>query len=52
MITDLPMIKCPKCKQMTLEIHGEGISNTGYHYPLEQCVNCDFLPTNFDDKEL
>ena len=40
--SDLPTIECPRCKENTLEIHGEGITSDDRHYPLEQCKNCDY----------
>ena len=36
--------RCPKCKEFSLEIHGEGITSDNRHYPLEQCSNCDYVP--------
>ena len=38
---ELPKLICPKCGKKTLEIHGEGITSEGEHYPLEQCTNCE-----------
>ena len=50
MNNELPKIKCPKCKKMTLEIHGEEITSDGHHYPLEDCINCGFSPIDFNDR--
>lgn len=41
---DVVLEVCPECWQLTLEIHGEGITSDNRHYPLEQCTNCDTCP--------
>ena len=43
-ITDIPVETCPICGKKALEIHGEGITSDGRHYPLENCTNCDYSP--------
>jgi hypothetical protein len=43
-IPDIPTKICPVCKQRTLEIHGEGITSDGRHYPMENCTNCGYAP--------
>lgn len=45
--SDLPAKICPNCKKKTLEIHGEGITSENRHYPLENCTNCGYSPTDF-----
>ena len=40
--SDLPTKECPNCHKMTMEIHGEGITSDGRHYPMENCSECNY----------
>lgn len=51
MYDELPKIKCPHCKNIALEVHGEIITSSGRHYPAENCLCCGFSPESFDDRE-
>ncbi len=46
---ELPRIKCPRCWNKSLEIHGEGITSSGEHYPMENCIVCGFSPSSFEE---
>jgi hypothetical protein len=47
MESDLPTKECPACHKLTLEIHGEGITSDGKHYPMENCSDCGYTPSEF-----
>jgi hypothetical protein len=41
----IPVTICPRCKCLSLEVHGEGISSSdGRHYNLESCTKCGYAP--------
>ena len=40
---------CPRCKKESMQIHGEGILSDGRHYPIEECLYCGFIPTDFTE---
>lgn len=47
--SDIPVEICPKCGKKALEVHGEGITSNGRHYPIEDCTNCGFAPADFSE---
>ena len=41
-ITGYIVERCPKCRALTYEIHGEGELSDGRHYPLDGCTACGY----------
>ena len=40
---------CPRCRKESMQIDGEGIHSDNRHYPIEQCLYCGFIPTDFTE---
>ena len=36
-----PIIKCDKCGKLGFVLEGEGITSTGKHYPIGECIYCN-----------
>lgn len=48
--SDLPTKECPNCHKMTMEIHGEGITSYGRHFPMEECSDCGHVPSEMPEE--